>query len=109
MDRSYPGGNVHMVRLFAPISLTLMLLATTFAGSASASQTVGLGTTSGLRVAQATAADWTHPMDVMPLTDFSAATSVGGKTPSGAGAFQVISQTPWPGDKVRVFFFGVQG
>jgi hypothetical protein len=24
-------------------------------------------------------------------------------------AFQVISQTPWPGNKVRVFFFGVQG
>jgi hypothetical protein len=49
-------------------------------------------------------------MDVTPLTDLpSAATSVGGKTASGAGAFQVISQTPWPGDKVRVFFFGVQG
>jgi hypothetical protein len=48
-------------------------------------------------------------MDVTPLTDVSAATSIGGKAASGAGAFQVISQTPWPGDKVRVFFFGVQG
>jgi hypothetical protein len=48
-------------------------------------------------------------MDVTPLTDLSAATSVGGKAASGGGAFQVISQTPWPGDKVRVFFFGVQG
>jgi hypothetical protein len=48
-------------------------------------------------------------MDVTPLTDLSAATSIGGKAASGAGAFQVISQTPWPGDKVRVFFFGVQG
>jgi hypothetical protein len=98
-----------MARLFAPISLTLMLLATAFAGSASASQTVGLGATSALTVAQATPADWTHPMDVTPLTDVSAATSVGGKAASGAGAFQIISQTPWPGDKVRVFFFGVQG
>jgi hypothetical protein len=49
-------------------------------------------------------------MDVTPLTDAQAASaSVGGKAASGAGAFQVISQTPWPGDKVRVFFFGVQG
>jgi hypothetical protein len=48
-------------------------------------------------------------MDVTPLTDLPAATSVGGKAASGAGAFQIISQTPWPGDKVRIFFFGVQG
>jgi hypothetical protein len=48
-------------------------------------------------------------MDVAPLTDAQAASSVGGKAASGAGAFQVISQSPWPGDKVRVFFFGVQG
>jgi hypothetical protein len=48
-------------------------------------------------------------MDVTPLTDASASSSVGGKAASGAGAFQVISQSPWPGDKVRVFFFGVQG
>jgi hypothetical protein len=25
------------------------------------------------------------------------------------GKFEVISDTPWPGEKVRVFFFGVQG
>jgi hypothetical protein len=25
-----------------------------------------------------------------------------------AGRFQVISQTPWPGEKVRVFFLGAQ-
>ena len=93
-----------MVRLFAPISLTLVLLATSFAG-ASASQ--GAVSTT---MAQVSPADWTHPMDVTPLTDVSAATiSVGGKAASGAGAFQVISQTPWPGNKVRVFFFGVQG
>jgi hypothetical protein len=103
------GGNDRMVRLFAPISLTVALLAMAFAGSASASQSAALGATSAPTVAQATAAGWTHPMDVTPLTDLSAATSVGGKASSGAGAFQVISQTPWPGDKVRVFFFGVQG
>jgi hypothetical protein len=48
-------------------------------------------------------------MDVTPLTDLSASSSVGGKAASGAGASQVISQMSWPGDKVRVFFFGVQG
>ncbi|MBV9174892.1 MAG: hypothetical protein JOZ81_32920 [Chloroflexi bacterium] len=97
-----------MVRLFAPMSLTLVVLAMALTGSATAaSETVGV-TTSAPGVAQAT--DWTHPMDVTPLTDVSTATSsVGGKAASGAGAFQVISQTPWPGDKVRVFFFGVQG
>jgi hypothetical protein len=97
-----------MVRLFAPTALTLALLATSFAGSASASE-AGLAATSAPVVAQATASGWTRPMDVTPLTDLSSATSVGGKAASGAGAFQIISQTPWPGDKVRVFFFGVQG
>jgi hypothetical protein len=48
-------------------------------------------------------------MDVTPLTDLPAAATVGGKAASGGGAFQIISQTPWPGDKVRIFFFGVQG
>ena len=48
-------------------------------------------------------------MTVTPLVDLPAATTVGGKASAGAGAFQVISQTPWPGDKVRIFFFGVQG
>jgi hypothetical protein len=98
-----------MVRLFAPTALTLALLATSFAGSASASDGAGLAATTAPAVAQATASGWTRPMDVTPLTDLSSATSVGGKAASGAGAFQIISQTPWPGDKVRVFFFGVQG
>jgi hypothetical protein len=98
-----------MVRLFAPTALTLVLLATASIGSASASEDAALTAASMTTVAQATATGWTHPMDVAPLTDLSFATSVGGKAASGAGAFQVISQTPWPGDKVRVFFFGVQG
>lgn len=98
-----------MVRLFAPIGVTLVLVATALTGNASASERAGLTATSAPAVAQATAAGWTHPMDVTPLTDLSAATSVGGKAASGAGAFQIISQTPWPGDKVRIFFFGVQG
>ena len=38
---------------------------------------------------------WARPMNVAPLP--------------AEGKFEVISDTPWPGDKVRVFFFGVQG
>jgi hypothetical protein len=41
------------------------------------------------------AASWQRPTDVAPLP--------------AEGKFEVISQTPWPGQKVRVFFFGVQG
>jgi hypothetical protein len=102
-----------MVRLFAPASMFLLLLATACAGSPSGSGNAAPSATSAPAAAQApaqsTASGWTHPMDVTPLTDLPAATSVGGKAASGAGAFQVISQTPWPGDKVRIFFFGVQG
>jgi hypothetical protein len=98
-----------MVRLVAPTALSLVLLAMAFTGSASASQGAGLDATSAPPVAQVSGSGWTRPMDVTPLTDLSSATSVGGKAAAGAGAFQIISQTPWPGDKVRVFFFGVQG
>jgi hypothetical protein len=57
-----------------------------------------------------TTASWTRPMNVVPLTQpFAAADSAGGKVAAGEGSFDVISDTPWPGDKVRVFFFGVQG
>jgi hypothetical protein len=98
-----------MVRLFAPTALTVVLLATAFTGGASAAEGAGLAATSAPPVAQVSAPGWTRPMDVTPLTDLSSATSAGGKAASGAGAFQIISQTPWPGDKVRVFFFGVQG
>jgi hypothetical protein len=98
-----------MVRLFAPTVLALVLLATAVTGNASASEGAGLAAMSAPVVAQDTPSGWTRPMGVTPLTDVSSATSVGGKATSGAGAFQVISQTPWPGDKVRVFFFGVQG
>jgi hypothetical protein len=38
---------------------------------------------------------WTRPLDVAPLP--------------AEGKFEVISDTPWPGEKARVFFFGVQG
>jgi hypothetical protein len=38
---------------------------------------------------------WTRPLDVAPLP--------------AEGKFEVISEAPWPGQKVRVFFFGVQG
>jgi hypothetical protein len=98
-----------MVRLFAPTTLSLVLLATALTGSASAAQGSGLAATSAPVVAQVSGPGWTRPVDVAPLTDLSSATSVGGKAAAGAGAFQIISQAPWPGDKVRVFFFGVQG
>jgi hypothetical protein len=107
-----------MIRLFAPISLVVGLFAMACAGSPSTPGSAAPAATSAPAVAQpatqapaqSTASGWTRPMDVTPLTDASSATSsVGGKAAGGAGAFQVISQTPWPGDKVRVFFFGVQG
>jgi hypothetical protein len=106
-----------MVRLFAPISLVVALFAMACAGSASMYGSAAPPATSATAAAQpaaqapgqSTASGWTRPMDVTPLTDLPSATSVGGKAAAGAGAFQIISQTPWPGDKVRVFFFGVQG
>ena len=107
-----------MVRLFAPISLVVALFAVACTGSSPTSGSAASSATSAPAAAQpasqapaqSTASGWTRPMDVTPLTDLpSAAASVGGKAASGAGAFQIISQTPWPGDKVRVFFFGVQG
>ncbi len=94
-----------MVRLLAPLNLLLVLLAT-----ACASSSYSPASTAPAPTSAPAAAGWTHPMDVTPLTDLPpAATSVGGKAASGAGAFQIISQTPWPGNKVRIFFFGVQG
>jgi hypothetical protein len=99
-----------MVRLFAPISVVVALFAMACAGGSSTSVSVAPTAAQPAAPAQANASGWSRPMDVTPLTDpASAATSVGGKAASGAGAFQVISQTPWPGNKVRVFFFGVQG
>jgi len=38
---------------------------------------------------------WQRPADVAPLT--------------ADGKFDVIADTQWPGQKVRVFFFGIQG
>jgi hypothetical protein len=107
-----------MVRLFAPISLVVALFAMACTSTSPTSGSAAPAATSAPPAAQpaaqapaqSTAAGWTRPMDVTPLTDLrTAASSVGGKAASGAGAFQIISQMPWPGDKVRVFFFGVQG
>lgn len=42
----------------------------------------------------ASSVNWQRPTDVAPL--------------AAEGKFNVISEAPWPGDKVRVFFFGVQ-
>ena len=99
-----------MVRLFTPISLVVALFAMACAGSPPSGSAPAAAPPATQAPPQATTSGWTRPMDVTPLMDLpSAATSVGGKAASGAGAFQVISQTPWPGNKVRVFFFGVQG
>ena len=38
---------------------------------------------------------WQRPADVAPL--------------AAEGKFNVIGEAAWPGQKVRVFFFGVQG
>jgi hypothetical protein len=51
-------------------------------------------TTPAAAPAAAPAQGWKRPMDVAPLP--------------AEGNFQVISQTPWPGEKVRVFFLGAQ-
>jgi hypothetical protein len=40
-------------------------------------------------------ASWQRAINVAPLP--------------AEGKFEVISESPWPGQKVRVFFFGVQG
>ena len=45
--------------------------------------------------AAAVPVSWQRPAAVAPLP--------------ADGKFEVISETPWPGEKVRVFFFGVQG
>ena len=42
-----------------------------------------------------TTTTWQRPAAVAPL--------------EAQGKFQVISEDQWPGDKVRVFFWGVQG
>ena len=50
-----------------------------------------------------------------PVTGGGAVTSVSWQRPAAVapleaqGKFQVIAENQWPGEKVRVFFFGVQG
>jgi hypothetical protein len=50
-----------------------------------------------------------------PITGGGAFTSVSWQRPASVapleaqGKFQVIAENQWPGDKVRVFFWGVQG
>src|SRR3954454_18338399 len=100
-----------MTRLWAPFTILLLLLATACT-SRSASTPISTGAIAPAPAPdqmQAGTAAWTHPMDVAPLTQpVVAADSVGGKAAGGAGTFKIISDTPWPGEKVRVFFFGVQ-
>ena len=99
-------------RLFAPITLLLLLLATACASRSASAPTTGATVSNAPADDQVVsgAAAWTRPTTVAPLMQpMLAADSAGGKVPAGEGKFDVISDTPWPGDKVRVFFFGVQG
>src|SRR4051794_11008071 len=99
-----------MGRFFAPISLLLLLLATACARSSPPATGAAVNVAPPADKSVATTASWTRPMDVAPLREpFVAADSAGGKVAAGEGSFDVVSDTPWPGDKVRVFFFGVQG
>lgn len=80
-----------MVRLFVPISLVVAFVAMACAGSSSMPGSAAPAATSApaaapptTTAAQSTTSGWTRPMDVTPLTELpSAATSVGGKAPSG--------------------------
>jgi len=99
-----------MTRFFAPLILLLPLLA------AACTKTSPPVTGSAVNVAppqsgqSGVLTNWTRPMNVAPLTQpFAAADTAGGKMPAGEGSFDIISDTPWPGNKVRVFFFGVAG
>ena len=101
-----------MRRLLAPLTLLLLLLtAACGRGSATTSNTgAAANKTPADQQAASKGAGWTRPMDVTPLSQpLAVADSAGGKVPAGEGKFTVISNTPWPGEKVRVFFFGVQG
>jgi hypothetical protein len=73
------------------ITVAALLVMSTASGSLSAGAT--LASTIQLGSLQAQQADFTRP-DVAPLQP--------------DGKFQVMSDTPWPGDKVRVFFLGAQ-
>ena len=102
-----------MRKLWAPILLLPMLFAMACARNATIAPTTGAAVApvpaDSQVVANASVSGWTRPLNVAPLTDPSvAADSVGGKNRAGAGKFDVISDTPWPGDKVRVFFWGIQ-
>ena len=100
-----------MGRMLASITLLLVLLATACARSPVSAPRTGaaVSTSPSDERAVSGSAAWSRPMNVAPLTELTSADSAGGKVPAGEGKFDVISDTPWPGEKVRVFFFGVQG
>ena len=85
-----------------PTLLVLPLLLSacmrTAAGPASAADSVGGPPAAALVPAPAqpqAGQTWQKPEIVAPL--------------AAEGNFGVIAENPWPGQKVRVFFFGVQG
>jgi hypothetical protein len=83
-----------------PALLLLPLLwsacARTAVGPASTSSSAG-GAAATLPAAAGPAAaqDWQNPEAVTPLP--------------AEGKFDLIADNPWPGPRVRVFFFGIQG
>jgi len=99
-----------MARFIVPLTLLLALLATACARSSPPNTGAAVNAAPSTGAPGAETTSWTRPMDVSPLREpFAAADSAGGKVAAGEGAFDVISDTPWPGAKVRVFFFGTQG
>jgi hypothetical protein len=91
-----------MRRLYSAGAILVFVVATTFARGATMPVSASPdGADAALQAPAATAAElsmaqsWERPLDVVPLPP--------------EGQFRVISQTPWPGEKVRVFFFGIQG
>ena len=98
-----------MRRLAMPVALLGLLLATACTRSPSSTSPSVAVAPNVPGVPAVSSVGWTRPMDVAPLTDpHAAAATFGGKTRGGEGTFDIISDTPWPGEKVRVFFFGVQ-
>ena len=100
-----------MRRRLARVAVLLALLALAVGCGSGGSQRSAApqNRSASLQATAAGSTGWTRPLNVTPLTQpLASADSAGGKVAAGEGKFTVISNTPWPGQKVRVFFFGVQ-
>ena len=98
-----------MRRLLMPAAILVALLATACTRSPSTGSSPNVSVAPNVGGGQTlSSTGWVRPMDVTPLTNAQDVTVPGGKAQAGEGKFDIISDTPWPGEKVRVFFFGVQ-